>query len=536
MRRLPDSHWRAIRSKEKKMNKYSIGIGMLLLIAWSDVRAQQNPPPKQVPPQQVPPQQIPTQPKSPPQSQAPPQQKAPPIADRRGQVVRVDPAKGVVVMQAGEGPAAKEFQYRLNASTRFWGVDRALVADGLKYNGFRPGATVWYRVGDADNAQNITEMRFYDPGQVDRKGDVVTDIIRGQIVQVDPAKNTLVLRTADGDIQFRVGDGSRFWDEKKVLIAEGLTYRGFKPGATVWVRLGTGDNAGMVTELRFFDPSQPEADLRGQIVRVDPDKNIFVVRTGVGEVEYRVTAKTSYWDANKVAFADGLRHATFLEGANVWFRLGTVENARVVTELRFYDPNQPEVMPDLRGQVVRVDPDKKTIRLLTGVANLAREVEYGVTADTRFWDADKMIITEGLAYSGFRQGVTVWFRLGTSANANVVTEVRFYDPGPITTIAKDPNAKDDVVADVRGRIVRVDPEKNIVIVRTGQGETAREFEYRVTNTTRYLGSDQQVISDGLRYRGFQPNADVWYRLRTIDNSPVLTELRFYDPTAIKGKP
>lgn len=528
------------------MIKRSLGTGILALTIAGVALAQQKVPPQQpVPPQKNPAQPVPPQQPVPPkqgtpQQPMPPQQKAPVVNNIRGQVVNVDPDKGIVRLRTGMGQLAKEFEYRVNANTRFWGPDRAAFANGLNYAGFRPGATIWYQLDGAENNQYISQMRFYDPAQEDRKVDAPAPVptpapdVRGQIVQVDPAKNTLTVRTADGEAEFRVGDKTRYWNANKVQIAEGLTYRGLRPGVTVWLRLGMADNAPIVAELRLFDPALVDADLRGQIVRVGPDKNIFVVKTGVGEVEYRVTSTTRYWDANRVAFVNGLRNASFREGANVWFRLGTVDNARVVTELRFHDPAQPEVVPDLRGQVVRVDPDRKTMRLLVGEANLAKEVEYTVNADTRFWDANKVNITEGLAYSGFRQGVPVWFRIG--ANANVVTEVRFYDPGPIGVIAKNPDAKVEIVPDVRGRIVRVDPDKNIVILRTGEGPTAKEVEYRINDTTRFWGPDRVVVPDGLRYRGLQPNAEVWYRVRTIDNVPVMTELRLYDPTVIKGRP
>jgi hypothetical protein len=105
-----------------------------------------------------------------------------------------------------------------------------------------------------------------------------------------------------------------------------------------------------------------------------------------------------------------------------------------------------------------------------------------------------------------------------------------------TAVGADEPRKEVVVKDVRGQIVRVDPATNIVVVRTGEGETVKEFEYQVNTTTKYWDPNQAVVTDGLRYKGFRPGATVWYRLGTGDNSRYLTELRFYDPVLIKGKP
>jgi len=82
---------------------------------------------------------------------------------------------------------------------------------------------------------------------------------------------------------------------------------------------------------------------------------------------------------------------------------------------------------------------------------------------------------------------------------------------------------------VRGRVVRVDPAKNVVIVRSGEGDQAREQEYSVGDTTQYWGTDRQQVNDGLRYKGFRENADVWYRVGTGNNARSISEMRFYDP-------
>jgi hypothetical protein len=62
----------------------------------------------------------------------------------RGQLVRVDPGKGVVVIRSGTGAQQRDMMYLVGKSTRYFGADNKALADGLRYNGFRQGANVWY--------------------------------------------------------------------------------------------------------------------------------------------------------------------------------------------------------------------------------------------------------------------------------------------------------------------------------------------------------------------------------------------------------
>jgi hypothetical protein len=68
-----------------------------------------------------------------------------------------------------------------------------------------------------------------------------------------------------------------------------------------------------------------------------------------------------------------------------------------------------------------------------------------------------------------------------------------------------------VVMAMQGKIVRVDPQKGVVVIRTGVGATARDMEYRVGRTTRYFGTDRAALKEGLKHEGFKEGADVWYR-------------------------
>ena len=84
--------------------------------------------------------------------------------------------------------------------------------------------------------------------------------------------------------------------------------------------------------------------------------------------------------------------------------------------------------------------------------------------------------------------------------------------------------------DVRkGQVIRVVPDKNVVVVRVGTGTEAREFEYRVTTTTKYWGTDQQPFTTGLRYEGFREGTQIWYRVGPGQKNRVVSEIRFYEP-------
>jgi hypothetical protein len=89
--------------------------------------------------------------------------------------------------------------------------------------------------------------------------------------------------------------------------------------------------------------------------------------------------------------------------------------------------------------------------------------------------------------------------------------------------------------EVRGQIVRVDPARNVIIIRTGTGETAREREYRVGKATRYYGLDNRVLTDGLRYNGWRAGTNVWYQTIPGADNMNLNYLRLTPaPAAVPG--
>jgi len=81
---------------------------------------------------------------------------------------------------------------------------------------------------------------------------------------------------------------------------------------------------------------------------------------------------------------------------------------------------------------------------------------------------------------------------------------------------------------MRGKVISVDPQLNTVWVRVGQGENTREIGYKVNKGTQYWGTDRQSLVDGLKYKGFVQNAEVWYRTAPGDNRTI-NEIRFFDP-------
>ena len=79
--------------------------------------------------------------------------------------------------------------------------------------------------------------------------------------------------------------------------------------------------------------------------------------------------------------------------------------------------------------------------------------------------------------------------------------------------------------EVRAKVVRVDPDKNLVVLRVGDGEKAKDVEYKVDKATRYIGSTKQPLTDGLRYAGFKEGTEVWFRVAPGTGNQTLAELR-----------
>jgi hypothetical protein len=81
---------------------------------------------------------------------------------------------------------------------------------------------------------------------------------------------------------------------------------------------------------------------------------------------------------------------------------------------------------------------------------------------------------------------------------------------------------------MRGQIVRVNPDQSTIVVRTGTGTEAKEHELKVTEQTKYFGTDKQPLAEGLKFTGLKPGTDVWFKHG--DQANTIAELRMYDPS------
>jgi len=192
---------------------------------------------------------------------------------RRGNIVRVDPAQNVVIVRSGTGADAREIQYRVMDTTRYWGTDRQPFNTGLRYQGFREGSQVWFTPGAGDNAQTISQLWFYEPAQQAAEAPPAAPGTPAQpapgannqvvyqearIVRVDPANNIVVVRTGTGadarEVEYRVDRTTRYWGTNQQPFESGLRYEGFREGSQIWFVPAQGDRSRFMSELRFYNP------------------------------------------------------------------------------------------------------------------------------------------------------------------------------------------------------------------------------------------------------------------------------------------
>jgi len=164
----------------------------------------------------------------------------------------------------------------------------------------------------------------------------------------------------------------------------------------------------------------------------------------------------------------------------------------------------------MHGKIVRYDPAGGVVVLSNGTGPNAKEVEYRLDNRVRIWGPDQAVINDGMHYAGFKAGSEIWF---TPGDMNTIREVRFFDPA---------------TAHMRGKVVRIDREHGIVVVRIGDGPDAKEVEYHVDASTQYWDPNEAAISNALQYQGFTPGTDIWFR-PVPNNAMTIRELRFYDP-------
>jgi len=100
-------------------------------------------------------------------------------------------------------------------------------------------------------------------------------------------------------------------------------------------------------------------------------------------------------------------------------------------------PNKAAVLP-MQGKVVRVDPQKGTVVIRTGVAGATQDREYRVGKGTRYFGANRAAIKEGLRHTGFKEGAPVWYRLLPPKSATPGTPGAGADPRRISQIGFGP--------------------------------------------------------------------------------------------------
>jgi hypothetical protein len=92
-------------------------------------------------------------------------------------------------------------------------------------------------------------------------------------------------------------------------------------------------------------------------------------------------------------------------------------------------------------------------------------------------------------------------------------------------LAQDKAGKDNYT---HGKIVKVNPDKDSIIIRTNDGVKTKELEYKVNKSTKFWGPDKAPLSEGLRAKALKEGADVWYVVSGTDNQ-MITEARLFNP-------
>ena len=83
---------------------------------------------------------------------------------------------------------------------------------------------------------------------------------------------------------------------------------------------------------------------------------------------------------------------------------------------------------------------------------------------------------------------------------------------------------------MEGKVMKVLPDGNLVILRVGDGQNAKTIEYRVDpKMTKFWGPDREPTKAGLKHEGFKEGSTVWFRTAPGQNQQVIHEMRLYNP-------
>jgi hypothetical protein len=280
------------------------------------------------------------------------------------QIVHVNPQMNMLTLRMGAGAAAREQQFRLAENARLFGTDRRLLADGLCFNGFQPGANVFFRPGTGNT---INDLRLFNPSLAAMRG----RIHRGTIASVNPMTNTIVINTSDGERPFRVDRRTRFLNNELLAAEEGLAFAGFTAGAPIWFAAGTGTAADTLEGVSLANPVPAAAESTAASQAPPSGAPVPKLEPGVGP---RIPSKY------------------------------------------------------VAGEVVAIDPDGRTLTVQTGAGDQAKEMTLKVPTDASFFGPEGEPIQEGLKYEGLKPGDTVYMRVGTGELANTLREISLRDP------------------------------------------------------------------------------------------------------------
>ena len=88
---------------------------------------------------------------------------------------------------------------------------------------------------------------------------------------------------------------------------------------------------------------QQPAYTQAQIVRVDPQTSLVVVKTRDGnkelERQYKIETGTLFYGADRKPFFDGLTNKGWKQGVDVWYQLGADKKQNTIMDMRMYNPS-----------------------------------------------------------------------------------------------------------------------------------------------------------------------------------------------------
>ncbi len=85
-----------------------------------------------------------------------------------GKVIAIDVNDQLITVQTGAGDDAREHTYKVVLDTLFFGPQRQPLPEGLRFAGLKPGVDVWLRVGTAEQANEVRDLRMYDPARSEK--------------------------------------------------------------------------------------------------------------------------------------------------------------------------------------------------------------------------------------------------------------------------------------------------------------------------------------------------------------------------------